>query len=279
MMNRNSLVLALVVFLVQACTNITSKSGSSLNTTNITFTAASGGSTSYTHLITSNVTIVALTSTGTSGNADYQLTLPLDTSQANYQPLTNFCGGTSDPCDCELDWNESSTSGTYNTTYQRTKKIPILSSDVQSGLAKCTVPYDVWSQIPNGTQVTMNIVPVSPNVTGLNVRSVNYKVGTSVGAQGDFFDSTLTPFRNIMRYSCYSKAQNSFQILNKYYQATPYSTPSSGDANPVNLYFASQFCSQSSSSGGTNANTSDSGSGQCAVPRNGWSAQSYYRNF
>ena len=265
-----------LMLLLAGCTNVTSKGSlNSLNPGSVTFLG--NNPTSYTHLITNNVSIVALAASGASGNADYQLSLPLDTSQPSYQSLTNFCGGTNNPCACELDWYETSTTGSTSVPYQRTKRIPIVATDVQSGSAKCTVPYGVWSQIANGTTVTLNIIPIAPNATGLNVRSVNYKVGTSVAASGDFFDSTLTPFRNIMRYSCYSKTAASFQILNQYFQSQTSPAPATGDASTVNVYAGSKFCTGAANTGGSSASGGGSTSGQCNTPRSGWSAQSYYR--
>ena len=262
-------LLVLTLFgIATGCTNITKKNVNTLTNPAI-IGSLLGTNSNYTHIL-NNVTTAAIANGG--GTSDTQLTLAADTSQANYQSLMGFCGGANNPCDCELDWTEVSTSGTYSSSYTRTKKIPILSSDVQSA---------VWTTIPTGTTVTMNIVPVAPtNVSGLNCKAIGFKVGTSIGASGDFLDSTLTPFRNIHRYACFTKNQSPFQILNKYYQAQPSSTPQSGTAQTINLFFASQFCaSDANNSGGTNANTGGTGGGQCATPRNGGSAQNYYRNF
>lgn len=277
MKNINYLVF-LIFLIVQACTNITKKGASLTNTTGINFNNLNT-STNYTHYLSGTPTIVQLTSNGNNANPDYQLSLTTDSTKPAYQSLMGFCGGSTNPCDCELDWTEVSTSGGINTSYQRTKKVPIAATDVQSALVKCTIPYNVWSQIPNGTVVTMNIVPISPNTTGLNVKSIGFKVGTSTGINGDFIDNTLTPFQDIHRYTCFTKTAKPYEILNQYFPASPSQTPASGTAPTINLSLASKFCTMDQSASGGNANGGSNGSGQCLTPRNGWSAQSYYRNF
>jgi hypothetical protein len=120
-----------------------------------------------------------------------------------------------------------------------------------------------WGEIPSGSTVTMNIVKASGNTTALNVRAINYKKGTSTTTNGDFFDDTLTPFRNIHHYSCYSRRTTSHEILNSY------TTASSDESGATNIILSSRLCAEASGSGS---------SGNCTTPRNGFSAQSYYRN-
>jgi len=243
-------LLILTLAVTEACTNVTDHS--TLSTTNTTIIGSS--SENYSH------TLVNAVPTALSDGSDgIEIALSTDTSSTSYQPLTQFCGvGSSTiPCVCELVWTVTGTDGT--SSYQRTKRSPLTA--VQSGLAKCTIEGSVWGEIDDATVIQMNIVAVSPNVSGLNVKPVSYKKGSSLSSNGDFLDDTLTPFRNIYRYTCYSRRNNTYEILNQY-QPT---TLSSG-VN-VNVLLASRFCTGDSS-----------GSAQCATPRNGVSAQSYYRN-
>ena len=246
-------------FIMSACTNISQFKG--LSTTNNPSSLLTTGSTvGYTHVLT-NFSYAAAT-TSTAGVPDVALSLSTNVSLPGYQPLTNYCTtGTTGTnlCECELDWNEINTVGGVNTTIPRTKKIPL--TTVQAGLATCTVPESFWDEIPNATVITMNIIPMVGNVSGLNCQSLNYKKGTSISVTGDFQDNTLTPFSNIFRYACFSKTQKTIQMTSQTVQGT-----SSTGGQAVTESLASAFCNGSSTSGG------------CSTPRSGYSAQSYYRN-
>ncbi len=252
--------------MLQACTNISSKK-SLLTTLNDPSVLNSDVTGVYTHTL-KNVAVQAQSSTSGSGTPSLEISLSTDTSAATYQPLTGFCGlGSVNPCVCELKWTEVNSSNGSSNSYQRTKRLAVFA--VESGRVKCLMPQTgsgSWDEIANATVITMNIVPVLANVTGISVKSLNYKKGTSVGAGGDFLDDTLTPFRNIHRYSCFTKRTTSHEIINQYVT----SEPASGTSQTSNVILGSRFCSASDSA---------SGNSKCSNPRNGYSAQSYYRNF
>jgi len=243
-------LLILTLAVTQACTNVTDHE--TLSTTNTTIIGSS--SANYSHIL-----VNAVPTELSDGSGDIEIALSTNTGTSAYQPLTQFCGvGSSTiPCVCELVWTVPGTDGVNS--YQRTKRAPLTA--VQSGVAKCTIEGSVWGEIADATIIQMNVAAISPNVSGLNVKPVSYKKGSSLSSNGDFLDSTLTPFRNIYRYTCYSRYNNTYEILNQYQPTTL------SDGSNVNVLLASRFCAGDSS-----------GTGSCATPRNGVSAQSYYRN-
>jgi hypothetical protein len=193
------------------------------------------------------------------------MSLTANASLANYQPLTGFCGlGSTNPCVCELVWTQANTVNNASYRYQRTKRVSV--TEVQAGLVKCSIDYQTWSEIPDASVIQFRIVPGTTNTTGLNTTTLSWKKGTSLSAAGDFLDDTLTPFRNIQRYTCFSKSLRAHEIVNNY-SDTSSSDPS---VQPVHVIMGSQYCVAGSASNGGAA---------CPQPRNGSSAQSYYRNF
>ena len=250
----------LIAFGFVSCTNI-SQYGS-LSTVNNPATLSNGNTTSFTHIM-KNVTEGPLSGTIAAGAPSLELDLSVDSTVAGFLPLTQFCSSTDSTkgCMCELDWTDiNSVTGT-NISYSRTKRFPI--SEAQTALVKCQMLQSDWDQIATGITVTVNIIATpNSNSTGLLVQSIPYKKGTSISSTGDFMDSTLTPFRNVHRYSCYSKslAQVPYEILNQLNAAT---NPAGGTTT---IAISSAFCT---ASGGTNCNV---------TPRSGYSAQSYYRN-
>ena len=240
--------------LLAACTNLSEKTG--LTTTNPS-TLIGSSTTIYTHTL-NNISTTVLSG----GSSNIEITLAANTSLAGYQPLPTFCAvaGGALACSCEITWSETNTVGGTATSYSRTKKAAL--TDVQAGSVKCQVAsVGFWNDINDGTSLKFRIVPSSTNTTGLNTKSVTLKKGGSTTANGDFIDDSLTPFRNIYRYTCNSRRTAGHEILNQYVP-TP---PSSGVGPTYNVLLASRFC------------TGDSAT-NCTTPRNGFSAQSYYRN-
>ncbi len=240
---------------LSACTNMAELKNRATNT--LTNPAFSASTVTYTHTL-QNVNIAQLT---TGSPPDWGLSLSVVTGS---QPLTQYCSvGTTNtkPCSCVLTWQETNTVGGNTTTVPRTKKLTLTA--VQSGLVKCSMTDAFWNEIPSGTVMRMNIVAVSPNTTGLTVQSIGYKKGTSTAPAGDFVDDTLTPFRNIIHYTCFTKSRNdvSHEILNSFTQAT---ATQGTTTVTYEMMMASQLC------GTAGAN--------CLTPRSGYSAQSYYRN-
>ncbi|MBS1960247.1 MAG: hypothetical protein JST80_12290 [Bdellovibrionales bacterium] len=260
----NILALGLLV-LAGACTKISSMNR---GVTSLNNPAYLTDNTFYTHVL-KNVSLATLAGMG-GATPDLELSLSVDVGRAGFTPLTSYCGasGSADkPCKCELSWTEVNTVGGNNTSVSRSKRLDI--ATVQSGLVKCQMTQSFWNEVATGTTVRMNIVQVAPNVSGLSVQSIGYKKGTVTTANGDFLDDTLTPFRNIHRYSCYSKRQSTFEIQNQFVQNSVDDGSGTGATITTTALIANKFCT--GVNGGTTA-------GQCATLRSGTSAQSYYRN-
>jgi hypothetical protein len=270
-------ILAVVTQLTVSCTNI-NQGVNSLNTAALgtSVTTASSSSTVYSHTL-SQFSFAADASGAASSNPNIILSLTTNTSAANYQPLTGFCGlNSTNPCVCEMVWAVAYVSGGHSNTYSRTKRVPV--KTVQSGLVTCSLDGQTWSEIPDTTVISFRILPVSTNITGLNTTTLHWKKGTSLSADGDFLDDTLTPFRNIHRYTCFSKnaASRAYELVNQF--AATSASGASSSAQPINVIMGSRYCS-GASSGSSSAGGSSNGSASCPPPRNGFTAQSYYRNF
>jgi hypothetical protein len=256
-----------------SCTNI-NQSASSVNTSNIAGIVANSTSTVFSHTLQA-FSYVASTGS-TSSTASLTLTLTVNTSATGFQPLTGFCGtGTSNPCACEMVWSQLNTVNNIAYNYDRTKRVAV--TNVQAGAVNCLLDETTWNEIPDATVISFRIVPLNNNATGLNTSTLNWKKGTSVSAAGDFLDDTLTPFRNIMRYTCFSKSTGAraYEIVNNFSTA---SSSGSTSTTPYNIIMGSQYCIGSALGTSTTSNGATTNS-TCPNPRNGYTAQSYYRNF
>ena len=241
----------LFLFLFSACTHINEFKGlSTLNNPAL----VTADTSSYTHNL-KNISLASITASSTAGSPDLEMSLSVDTSVTGFLPLTQYCSASgSNACVCQLDWSDLNSLTSPPKTVPRTKKLAV--TEVQSGLVKCQLTSAFWSEIATGVVVKVNIAAVTTtNLTGLNVKSLGYKKGTVISTNGDFLDNSLTPFRNIHRYSCYSKRVSPHEVLSQ--------VMTSGS---VNLPRASRFC------------LSGSGSNCATAARSGYSAQSYYRN-
>ncbi len=264
------ILLLLAGVLPSACTNISSRVGTISTTGNpavLNPGAQIGGS--YTHEM-KNVAVSA--NAGQNGGAaEAVLSLSVDAGLAGFRPLTQFCGvGGVNLCLCELKWTQATQDGVA--TYERTRRLVLAS--VQSGIVTCSMPSGDWGEIGTGTVIQVNILPGNGNATGLRVRPIGYKKGNVANANGDFLDDTLTPFRNIHRYTCHSKRTNAHEILNKFVVST------GPDEDEIRTLVGSCFCS------GGQAVAANGGAGdvcstlQCPTGvREGFSSQNYYRNF
>jgi hypothetical protein len=271
----------IAVFFVPSCTNVSQRGGKSTTGNPAVFSGADFTSVSYTHQL-SNVNASQVAS-GTGGNnqAQVSLALALNTNIPDFKPISQFCGVSTNPCRCEMTWNQTDQNGAF--LNERTKRI--LVTTIQSGSVSCLLSQSDWDEIVPGTVIKLNIIPAGTNATGLNCKSINYRKGSVTNPNGDFLDDTLNAFRNIHRYTCHSKRTSPHELLNRYQDvskvssADPAASASSGDPDagaPVRTSVATCFCSSASGS--------SSGSGACSGlpcpenPRSGYSAQNYYRN-
>lgn len=247
---------------MMSCTNITSHiSGNGINVANTT--SITTNTSSFSHTLKNFNQAV-----DSSNAANLQLTITTDTSSANYQSLAGFCSisGTN-ACACELVWTQNVSANGTSYAYPRTIRNAV--TEVQSGSVKCAMLQSVWSEIADATVIAIRIVPAATNTSGLSTSTLHYKKGTSVSATGDFLDDTLTPFRNIHRYTCFSKTANrAYELVNQFSPVVAGSGSSS-----TNVIMGSRYCGSASAGG-----AGGTGSSTCISPRTGYSAQSYYRN-
>ncbi|NDG83821.1 MAG: hypothetical protein EBX52_02140 [Proteobacteria bacterium] len=269
--NHINAIFLLTLTVVPACTNISDHAGTLSTTGNpawVGTNTTTGSAGIYSHVL-KNVTVnQAANQNGAAGN--YTLSLSVDAGQSGFLPLTQFCGlGTAgNSCQCELKWTQTTQDG--SSSFDRVRKLPVAS--VQSGLVTCAMPAADWGEIATGTEIAMNIIPGSGNMSGLHVQGRGYKKGTSTSVNGDFFDNTLTPFRNILRYSCHTKRTNSHEILNKYTTATD------PNGNTKNTIISSCFCTGGTQAGGGGGGDACSSASCPNNIRSGFSAHNYYRN-
>ncbi len=246
--------IATLFALLSGCTNVASTRA----TSKVKLTNASFGTSSvvYTHsLINANV----VASTGTPPG----LTLSLSVATGSAS-LGQFCTvGTNGnfPCVCVLRWQELNTVGGNNVPINRVRKVGI--SVVQNSLVQCPLTQAFWDEIPAGAVLRMNLEAIAPNTSGLTVKDLGYKKGTSVAPTGDFVDDTLTPFRNIMRYTCHTKRRVAVEVLS---QVTQTQVTENNITTTVPVPSATNFCAT--------ANDQNCSSQM----RMDFTAQSYYRN-
>ncbi len=273
---RSALLLVAVLSLVSGCTNVISKSGglgSSLGSGSSSLTTT-GTATLTTTTPVSHVLINAQVSASPS-NGNLTLALAVNTSLPGYLPLTQFCATSgANVCMCELDWNQLNAVGSSATTVARTKRLTV--TQVQAASVQCALPTSFWTTLASGTQMSMTIVPIvqSGNLTALNVQAINYKKNSTAnnsGSGGDFTDSLLTPFYNIQRYTCFRTDHFSpYEVLSAAWTLPAGNTTTTPTPPPVTEMVGNAFC--------VSPNSTANGSYTCQTPRNGLSAQNYFRN-
>jgi len=246
------ILICAISFTFQSCANYSGQSGSSVASPSV----LSATTTATTYTVT-NVSVSQPT-----GSQYPQLSLSVGSSAT---PLTNYCGTTAAlACACQLTWAQATTSGNTPTTYTRVKTIPTAS--VQTALVNCNLDGS-WGEIPASTVITMNIIAMPGNSSGLTVTAVNYSKGTTTDGNGDFLDAQLTPFRNIKRYSCWSKHTVAQQVFNDTTTAQIQTNPNDPNSPTTNILYpwSSKFCTGSSGN-------------QCPTVATVNSSESFYRN-
>jgi hypothetical protein len=252
-MRRMSIFLSLMLTFLAACSNF--QSGvESLSVPTDSALDGSLSTTNYTHQMV-QVSVTA----GTTSAGGLSLSLAV---AAGADSLQNYCAtGGSLPCACELKWVQSTTAGTTTTSVARTKRLS--ATAIQNAIVDCAMESSFWDEIAVGTVITTKIVPLSGNDTALSVRAIGYKKGSSISATGDFLDSSLTPFRNIVRYACYSKRKVWDKLRND-----TFTSVNEAGTDSTNTPFSTSFCLDGVSGIG----------GQCPGGSTIYSAQSYYRS-
>jgi hypothetical protein len=223
-----------------------------------TLPSAGGTSTANSTPIAVNIFLNATTSNGKI--SDYCNAISSSSSSDSGSPIGK-------PCACSFSWNQAIQSGSVSSALSR--RVLTTITQTQPYLAQCTAPDVYATEILNGTQLNVTIVPSigNPNAGLFTVNTYTYTVGSSQTATtGSFQDSTGNFFDNILRYSCYQTYQRGMSVQAKSAQLTQ-----SVSQQQVTYYYASQFCVSKGTGGGGAANG-------CNAPAPDYSAQSNYFN-
>lgn len=148
------------------------------------------------------------------------------------------------------------------------RKVTTAVTVVQPSFISCPAPDVFATEIVNGTQIKVTVLPGPSNVdVGLfSVPAVTYTKNT-ITTTGSFQDSQGHIFDNVLHYGCYNKFMRGMSIQNK-----TGSVNNSKTGETASFLYGTQFCVSSASG-------SSSQSASCPnTPPNDYSAQSYYYN-
>lgn len=224
---------------------------------------------------TISTVIVSSSSSGASAGVSYpvQINFTLTAPAGSTTPsvsLLNSCSQDlmTDPCLCKFSWVELNTTTNPPTSINHTVTTPLTA--VQAVQANCNTPSIWTTNIPDGTQVGVTLVPASGNPNSFTVNQYKYTKGQNPQT-GDFNDSLGNSYIDILRYTCYDQRQRGVGLTSRAYNWTsPYTV--NGTALPAfNYYSASKYCLQLN-------NGSMPVTQGCNSMQPTYSAQSYYYN-
>jgi hypothetical protein len=262
----SNLYLALIL-IATGCTNSAMKSLSNQTslTTNTGGVTGGTGQTAANSLVISNVKIAAGT------GQTYLTSIFFNTSKSS-GPVSNFCNTAtsgsaqnSKSCVCQYTWNESNPNSGSSVAISRTVQQPV--TNAQPALITCNAPEVYSTEIANGTQIKITVLPGPSNSSSgqFEVSIYNF-TKTSSDEQGSFSDSQGQIFDNISHYACYQTFTRGMTITSK---STTQTNSTTGSLSPPILY-ASQFCVSSASGNSTST------SGCPNMPPPDFSSQAYY---
>ncbi len=271
-------ILTLSTFILLLSTLTLSSCSNSLNSSLLSSTSSSSTTTTTASTTQDKFVISTATTNGTTTTPATLISLYFNTTQST-APVTNHCntsaaGGaqTVKSCICQFTWNQinpyTGSSSTTNTTSSSVPRIvQTAMTAVQPSFLSCSVPNVYATEIPDGTQILLTILPSSgnPDSTLFTTNTITFTKSTSV-VSGSFQDSQGHLFTNIFHYACYQKFTRGITIQNAVQQLP---NPTTGANFPVVI--ASQFCLTSATAGAPGAN--------CAsLPPKDYSAESFFYN-
>lgn len=168
------------------------------------------------------------------------------------------------PCSCQFSWNQTNPNNPVALSTLRNVLTTI--SFIGDYQVTCPAPDVYSSEVPNGTQIQIKVVPATsnPDRSTFIVNPYSYmKNNSSSGA--NFQDNNGNFYVNILRYSCYQTVQKTMTVQSK---VQPYPNPTSGVAG--DYIYATQFCVSKSGGGALPQG--------CPTSSPDYSAQSYYYN-
>lgn len=170
------------------------------------------------------------------------------------------------PCLCQFTWNEINPYSGSSVPVSRSVQTNVTA--LQPNVVSCSAPEVFYSDIPDGVQVSVTVVPGSTNPNLFIITPFPF-IKNSTAVSGSFQDIQGNIFDNVLHYSCYNLFQRGLQVQSKGTQITP---PGTITAAPLNAYMASQFC-LAPLAGNTGSAT------ECpSLSARSYSAQVYYYN-
>lgn len=191
-------------------------------------------------------------------------------TQKSTAPISNYCGvgsastSGSKSCLCQFSWNEINSNSGINAPIARLVQTPVTS--VQASAVVCSVPSVYDSEISQGTQIKITLIPSATNSNSFSILPYLY-TKTSTATGNSFQDIQGQLFNNIYHYACYQKFSRGMAIQSKLFQQQL-----SDAIEPKTVILASQFCVAKAD--GTLSDTTS-----CPyLPQSEYSSQAYYFN-
>lgn len=232
----------------------------------------------------STVNIVSSESEGTSGATEGTpvTTIFFDTVKSSV-PISNFCkpssasssGSDGDAsrkdCLCQFSWQEVNTQGGSAISIPRQVRTPVVI--VQPNLVTCNAPEVFSTEITDGTQIKVTVIPAPQSSEQFTIPTFNFVKSKHSADPGNFKDAQGRAFMNIMRYSCYDQRVRGMAVLNKMGSRTNEIQATGSIVGEVKKYpIANKFCVAKIRGG------EDREDGCEHLPPADNSAQSYYYN-
>jgi hypothetical protein len=259
--------LALACVTLSACTNYRAVKSTALTTG----TGVSGPTGTTTTTTSSTFKITSVTIGGGSGGAP-NVSVFLESSTSTTAPrLTDRCriassgsSTTAKPCVCQFSWQEINSESGSAIPISRTVQTAVTA--VQSFLATCAAPSVYNTEIANGTQLRIKLLPAAGNTETFDTNLFAYTKSTTT-VSGSFQDAQGRYFDNVLHYSCHEAFRRGMTILSRIEEK------SSNDGTARKYPSASRFCLQKAGAGGGAAQSGCEG-----LPDPEFSAQANYFN-
>lgn len=259
----NSFLKAVIPSPLGTATPITTPTQSSLVISTVSISSPKSASGS------GNSTSGSGSSTTTTTSSSATATIFFNT-QKSTTPISTYCGVGSEStsgsksCLCQFSWSEINSNSGTNAPIPRLVQTPVKS--VQANATVCDVPSVYDSEIPQGTQIKITLIPAATNSNSFSIVPYLFtKTSTATGTT--FQDIQGQLFNNVYHYACYQKFSRGMAVQSKLFQQQL-----SDAIEPKTVILASQFCVAKAD--GTLSDTSS-----CPyLPQAEYSSQAYYFN-
>jgi hypothetical protein len=256
-----------IIFMVTGCTNAFNKNLAYQVSATSSASPSPTASTSGDTLTISTVNIAA-----SAQNTQTLVTTINFSSKQSTALISSHCNiatssgtQTSKPCLCQFKWNEITNGGTVGSSIPHSVNTSV--TNVQPGVVLCSAPDLYSTEIVNGTQIKISVVPDNnnPDTGQFTVTPYTYTKNPQ-NNQTPYTDSEGNFFDNIVRYSCYGTLQRGMSVLNR---TEPF--PNSNTGITKTILAGTRFCIAKIGGGSSTANCAN-------LPTPDFSAQAYYFN-